>query len=231
MKRFIKGVNKGAKQVGKLHKAGFAGLLMILLGLPTQGWADILQIQAQTLVQKTQVQSQEQTPEPKAAQVEPSKAELASFREVGRGEMDWWFMTLYRARLLTPDGSYQPNSFPQQLEIQYYRDIPASRLLETTKHQWLHLGYDREQISAWLALLEGLWPDVEQGDRLSFVASGPQQGYFLFNDKPLAAIVIDESASSEHKRFADAFLAIWLSERSSRPQLRAQLIGEQACKC
>lgn len=231
MKRFIKGVNKGAKQVGKLHKVGFAGLLMILLGLPTQGWADNLQIQAQTLVQKTQVQSQEQTPEPKAAQVESPKTELARFREVGRGEMDWWFMTLYRARLLTPDGSYQPNSFPQQLEIQYYRDIPASRLLEATKHQWLHLGYDREQISAWLALLEGLWPDVKQGDRLSFVANGPQRGHFLFNDKPLAAIVIDESASSEHKRFADAFLAIWLSERSSRPQLRAQLIGEQACKC
>ena len=230
MKRFIKGVNKGAKQAGKLHKAGFAGL-MILLGLSTQGWADNLQIQAQTLVQKTQVQSQEQTPEPKSAQVESPKTELASFREVGRGEMDWWFMTLYRARLLTPDGSYQPNSFPQQLEIQYYRDIPASRLLEATKHQWLHLGYDREQISAWLALLKGLWPDVKQGDRLSFVANGPQRGHFLFNDKPLAAIAIDESASSEHKRFADAFLAIWLSERSSRPQLRAQLIGEQACKC
>ncbi|GGZ40092.1 hypothetical protein C8J23_13131 [Shewanella chilikensis] len=230
MKRFIKGVNKGAKQVGKLHKAGFAGL-MILLGLPSQAWADNLQIQAQTQAQQAQALSQEQTPEPKAAQVEPSKAELASFREVGRGEMDWWFITLYRARLLTPDGSYQPNSFPQQLEIQYYRDIPASRLLEATKHQWLHLGYDREQISAWLALLEEIWPDVEQGDRLSFVASGPQRGHFLFNDKPLAAIVIDESASSEHKRFADAFLAIWLSERSSRPQLRAQLIGEQACKC
>ncbi|GGE88889.1 hypothetical protein [Shewanella carassii] len=230
MKRFIKGVNKGAKQAGKLHKAGFAGL-MILLGLPSQTWADNLQIQAQTQAQQAQALSQEQTPEPKAAQVEPSKAELASFREVGRGEMDWWFMTLYRARLLTPDGSYQPNSFPQQLEIQYYRDIPASRLLEATKHQWLHLGYDREQISAWLALLEDIWPDVEQGDRLSFVASGPQRGHFLFNDKPLAAIVIDESASSEHKRFADAFLAIWLSERSSRPQLRAQLIGEQACKC
>ncbi|WP_412514365.1 hypothetical protein [Shewanella indica] len=230
MKRFIKGVNKGAKQVGKLHKVGFAGL-MILLGLPSQAWADNLQIQAQTQAQQAQALSQEQTPEPKAAQVEPSKAELASFREVGRGEMDWWFITLYRARLLTPDGSYQPNSFPQQLEIQYYRDIPASRLLEATKHQWLHLGYDREQISAWLALLEEIWPDVEQGDRLSFVASGPQRGHFLFNDKPLAAIVIDESASSEHKRFADAFLAIWLSERSSRPQLRAQLIGEQACKC
>ncbi|MCE9792781.1 MULTISPECIES: hypothetical protein [Shewanella] len=230
MKRFIKGVNKGAKQVGKLHKVGFAGL-MILLGLPSQAWADNLQIQAQTQAQQAQALSQEQTPEPKAAQVEPSKAELASFREVGRGEMDWWFITLYRARLLTPDGSYQPNSFPQQLEIQYYRDIPASRLLEATKHQWLHLGYDREQISAWLALLEDIWPDVEQGDRLSFVASGPQRGHFLFNDKPLAAIVIDESASSEHKRFADAFLAIWLSERSSRPQLRAQLIGEQACKC
>lgn len=230
MKRFIKGVNKGAKQVGKLHKVGFAGL-MILLGLPSQAWADNLQIQAQTQAQQAQALSQEQTPEPKAAQVEPSKAELASFREVGRGEMDWWFITLYRARLLTPDGSYQPNSFPQQLEIQYYRDIPASRLLEATKHQWLHLGYDREQISAWLALLEDIWPNVEQGDRLSFVASGPQRGHFLFNDKPLAAIVIDESASSEHKRFADAFLAIWLSERSSRPQLRAQLIGEQACKC
>ncbi|MEL4425474.1 hypothetical protein AAEH84_06710 [Shewanella indica] len=230
MKRFIKGVNKGAKQVGKLHKVGFAGL-MILLGLPSQAWADNLQIQAQTQAQQAQALSQEQTPEPKAAQVEPSKAELASFQEVGRGEMDWWFITLYRARLLTPDGSYQPNSFPQQLEIQYYRDIPASRLLEATKHQWLHLGYDREQISAWLALLEDIWPDVEQGDRLSFVASGPQRGHFLFNDQQLAAIVIDESASSEHKRFADAFLAIWLSERSSRPQLRAQLIGEQACKC
>ncbi len=75
MKRFIKGVNKGAKQVGKLHNPGFAGLLMILLGLPTQGWADNLQIQAQ----QTQAQSQVQTLEPKLPRSSHQRRSLPAF--------------------------------------------------------------------------------------------------------------------------------------------------------
>ncbi|MGL5359930.1 MAG: chalcone isomerase family protein, partial [Shewanella sp.] len=61
------------------------------------------------------------------------------------------------------------------------------------------------------------------GDHLSFHIIDGQRSQFFFNQQPLNLI--------EEPQFAEAFLAIWLSPRTSRPELRAQLLGEKSCDC
>ncbi|MFB2773706.1 chalcone isomerase family protein [Shewanella xiamenensis] len=143
--------------------------------------------------------------------------------EVGRGEMDWLWFNLYKARLMMPTGQYQQGVYPQLLDIEYYRDIDAADLLEATADQWRHLGYADSDIGRWLNLLKGIWPDVTPGDHLSFKIIDANQSQFYFNQQPLGLI--------QEPQFAQAFLAIWLSTKTSRPSLRAQLLGEKSCDC
>ncbi|PKG76135.1 hypothetical protein CXF83_05680 [Shewanella sp. Choline-02u-19] len=158
------------------------------------------------------------------AQVEQSfAASVASFQEVGRGEMQWWWFTLYRARLLTPDGAYRQGQYPLVLDIEYYQDIPSSRLLEATLDQWQHLGLDDNRQLLWQTTLSELWPDVTEGDKLSLKVMSPQVSQFYFNGKPLSKAM--------PAGFSDDFLSIWLSDQTSRPDLRKQLLGEVACDC
>ncbi|GIU13268.1 hypothetical protein TUM4261_27320 [Shewanella sp. c952] len=152
-----------------------------------------------------------------------STAELTSLKEVGRGEMEWWWFTLYRARLLTVDGEYHQGTYPMVLEIEYYQDIPSKRLLEATVDQWQHLQLDQSRQLQWQASLSELWPDVNEGDTLSLQVLSPESSQFYFNGKPLEELMPEG--------FSEDFLAIWLSSQTSRPELRKQLLGEIACEC
>ena len=146
-----------------------------------------------------------------------------TFQEVGRGEMDWLWFSLYKAKLMTVNGRYQQGQYPLLLDIEYYRDIESEDLLEATKDQWQHLAFAENDIQRWLSLLTATWPDVKQGDHLSFKVMDGQTSQFFFNHQPLEII--------QDADFAEAFLAIWLSKDTSRPSLRAQLLGEKPCDC
>ncbi|MGI2257871.1 chalcone isomerase family protein [Shewanella sp. GXUN23E] len=146
-----------------------------------------------------------------------------TWRQVGRGQMSLLWFELYRAGLFTPSGQYRPGDYPVRLEIDYLRDIDATDLLKATVEQWQHLGYTSSAIVRWQRALAGLWPDVQQGQSLAFDCQSADSGQFYFNGKPLGTVA--------EPGFADAFLAIWLSPDTSRPALRAQLLGEKTCDC
>ncbi len=138
---------------------------------------------------------------------------------VGNTELTWGWWTIYQAQLRTPSGQYQANNDNNiALIIRYEREIDASDLLQATDEQWQHLGYSQQQRQVWLKSLQGIWPNVRQGDRLIFVVQD-EVGYFLFQNKVIGTI----SNSSLNR----AFLAIWLSPNSSYPKLRLELIGRE----
>lgn len=139
--------------------------------------------------------------------------------EVGRTQMSWLFWDLYQARLLTEDGEFTWQKWPMTLEITYLRDIEAAHLIEATAEQWQHLQVDEEQQQVWLTQLQQVWPDVSEGDSLTFVVDKQGVGQFFYNQQP-----IDWQSSAE---FSQQFLAIWLSPQSSELARRAELIGEK----
>ena len=141
-----------------------------------------------------------------------------NLQKVGQGTMSWFFMDIYQATLFSEDGKYQPLQYPQALTIKYQRDISQDALLKATQKQWQYLSIDVELYQDWLQQLGQLWPDIKEGDQLTFWIAQNGEGDFYHNDKWLGHI--------EERELSDAFLSIWLSPKTSEPKLRRKLIGD-----
>ncbi|MBB1437145.1 chalcone isomerase family protein [Shewanella sp. SG41-4] len=137
--------------------------------------------------------------------------------EVGTADMSLLWLDIYSAKLFSIDGKYQANRFPMTLDIQYHRDIDAIDLVDATIEQWQHLGVTKANIELYRQQLINAWPNVKQGDRLTFKVNTPEDAAFLLNDTPYYQV--------SNAQFPEAFLDIWLSEKTSHPKLRNQLIG------
>ena len=141
----------------------------------------------------------------------------AALIQVGTADMSLLWLDIYSAKLFSIDGKYQANRFPMTLDIQYHRDIDAIDLVDATIEQWQHLGFTEANIALYRQQLVNAWPDVKEGDRLTFRVNNPEDAAFLLNDTPYYQV--------SNAQFPEAFLDIWLSEKTSRPELRNQLIG------
>lgn len=138
--------------------------------------------------------------------------------QVGTATFSFMFWDIYDSKLYTQSGRY--NSMLKQtllLEIHYRKDITKDDLLEKTVEQWQYLGFTNEKYDEYLDTLRELWPNIESGDSLSLLDDN-KQSQFYFNGELLGTI--------EDADFANLFLAIWLSEKTSQPALRKRLIGE-----
>lgn len=140
-----------------------------------------------------------------------------SLNKYGEGEMSVLFWELYNAELFGQSAQYQPTSYPQALKITYYRDIEKQDLIKATADQWTHIGFTHPNTNAWLESLNDLWPEIKEGDVLTIVVKSDGSSTFYSQLGELGAV--------EDKDFGPAFLAIWLSEHTSEPKLRAKLIG------
>ncbi|PML78622.1 chalcone isomerase family protein [Enterovibrio norvegicus] len=147
------------------------------------------------------------------------------WKPVGNASLTWGFWKIYDSELRTQNGKYVAESNePLALVITYSRDIDAEDLLDATVEQWEHLGYTKSQIDTWLPNMEGVWPNVEEGDRLIYVLSN-QTGQFYYqalNDTAKPTGSLNEAV------LADAFANIWLSPDTAYPTLRLALIGGEA---
>lgn len=160
-------------------------------------------------------------PAPQAAAVP-----LEGLVEIGSGELTWFGLQVYEARLLDNDGQYDAGD--QQgalaLEITYRRNIPRARLLDTTEREWSRLERaldiaEASLVEGWLAELEQIWPDVAPGDRI-IALHEPNGATRFYGNEGLLGVVDDP-------RFGPAFLGIWLHPETKAADLRTALIGKQ----
>ncbi|WP_047047772.1 chalcone isomerase family protein [Vibrio mexicanus] len=141
---------------------------------------------------------------------------LKELNKVGEGEMQYLFWTLYTAELYR-DANFQDENQSQALRIVYEKSISKDALIEATAQQWEHLNYSQEDIDRWIEPLESLWPNVEPGDALTLKTDETGVSQFYFGDQSLGKI--------QDPEFGDAFLSIWLSQNTTEPELRKQLLG------
>lgn len=148
-----------------------------------------------------------------------SASPVANLNKIGEGEMDYLFWTLYKAELFALNKQSE-DIYSQQptLRITYFKSISKQALLEATQQQWSELGYTPLKTLIWLEPLKAIWPNVEEGDQLTFVTLQDGRGEFYFNQTFIGKI-------ADHS-FSKAFLSIWLSEKTSEPELRRKLLGE-----
>jgi hypothetical protein len=141
----------------------------------------------------------------------------AQLRKVGEARLRVLFWSIYDSRLYTPSGEYDAGERPLRLEIEYLMNIRAEALVDRTEKEWRKMGLEHPEQEDWLKRLESLWPDIEDGDVLTLDVNSDEEASFAHNGKHLGTIGADG--------FARHFLAIWLSENSTRPELRAALVG------
>lgn len=148
-----------------------------------------------------------------------------SWSSVGQAQLTMFFFDIYESQLLTPNGGYVVGQditpHPLALSITYQRDISQKQLLDATVEQWQKLGYKQSEMLEWAARLENIFPDIEEGNSLTYVTDGYRGSFFyskpMVNDRLIGSI--------EEEAFNDAFLAIWLSPNTEYPGLRERLIG------
>lgn len=138
---------------------------------------------------------------------------------VGEARLKIMFWSIYESRLYCPDGVYRPGTRPLRLEIEYLRRIESEALVDRTAEEWDAIGVEDPARDAWLERLGELWPDVQKNDVLALRIDEDGTAHFFHNDSYLGAI--DDPAFGRY--FAD----IWLSPKSTRPEIRLALTGAQ----
>ena len=144
-------------------------------------------------------------------------AEGPELQLLGYGRMRWWFWDAFDASLWITGDTWNWNE-PFVLELRYVRNFDGSEIVDGTRDQWEHLGYDNDiQHRTWLSQLTGIFPNVKAGDQLAGVYLPGRETHFFHNGRPIGTMLSPE--------FGRAFFSIWLDEKTSQPSLRHALLG------
>ncbi|MEX0336613.1 chalcone isomerase family protein [Vibrio tubiashii] len=148
-----------------------------------------------------------------------------NWSSVGQAQLTMFFFDIYESQLLTPNGGYvvaqDITPHPLALSITYQRDISQQQLLDVTVEQWEKLGYEQTDTSKWASRLENIFPDIKEGNNLTYVTDGYTGNFYYSKPQANQQLI----GSIEEEAFNDAFLAIWLSPNTEYPGLRERLIG------
>ncbi|WP_235188600.1 chalcone isomerase family protein [Catenovulum agarivorans] len=148
---------------------------------------------------------------------------LSGLIKQGEGTMSVLFWDLYSAEYYLPSKTDSAVALPQVLKITYLRDIEKDDLVKATLEQWQHIELNHANQTNWLQKLTQIWPDISKKDTLLLRIEQDGSSHFYHqsaNDRQLKKI-----GSITDTEFGTSFLAIWLSPKTSRPDLRAQLLG------
>lgn len=137
---------------------------------------------------------------------------------VGQSSLSVLFWDVYDIQLKTPKGRFEYGQFPLILELTYKREITKQQLVAETLKQWKRFSIEENQKQQWAEKLLAIWPDVIDGDNISFHVDDSYTTFFYHNK-----IFIGEISSA---RFSTQFLAIWLAPNGPYPKLTKELIGK-----
>lgn len=144
---------------------------------------------------------------------------MPSLKAIGGGLLRIFGFRIYNAYLWTPGGASFDHRKPFVLDIHYLRDFTAKQLAERSIDEMRDQGVGHDSVyRKWIAEMQGVFTDVREGDRLTGVATAARTAKFFYNGTFRGEIVDPD--------FTDAFFGIWLSEKSSQPRMRNQLLGK-----
>lgn len=140
----------------------------------------------------------------------------ASFQTIGKGMMKWTFFHLYEAEYLAPSKSFDLKQ-PFALKLTYQRHLKGHLIAERTGVEMEKVGFKNPQVEKWVGELKTIFPDVQEGTTLVGYYQ-PGVGTQFFNGEKMIGEIKGED-------FANAFFSIWLSPKTSEPQLRKKLLS------
>lgn len=136
---------------------------------------------------------------------------------VGHGKLNYIFWDVYDATLYAPHGRWSPQN-PFALSIKYHCNLEGKDIADRSVEEMRKQGFSDEiKLATWNGQMKSIFPDVKNGTVLSAVYIPGKQTIFYEDDKAIGAIKGDD--------FGKLFFGIWLSEKTSEPDLRRALLG------
>jgi hypothetical protein len=151
------------------------------------------------------------------------KAALPGALLQGRGRMRWLGLHLYDALLWVSQrwSDFDAPLPSLALELRYARTLRGPLIAERSIEEMKRVGeFGEADSQRWLEAMKRLFPDVQDGDRITGVHRPGESAVFYVNGRAAGEI--------RDARFAQLFFGIWLSPRTSQPALRAALLGTAA---
>lgn len=158
-----------------------------------------------------------------AAPASASPTEVAraipNAQKVGEARYQLLAIPLFEAELYTANGDFSWAQ-PFALSLTYERSIRAASLVNRTMLEMSERGAGSvESLSALRSPLMACFADVERGDRITGVSTGPNTATFYHNGA--------QSCTIAWPNFRRHFFGIWLDARGGQAaRLSAQLRGE-----
>ena len=150
-------------------------------------------------------------------------AALPQAQLIGKGRLTVFGFQVYDARLwAAPDfrsrGDTSYATQPLGLELNYLRNFKALDIAERSIKEMRRSALVNDaQEAKWLLEMQRVVPDVKTGDRILGIHKPGTGAEFWVNGKPVGEI--------QDAEFARLFFGIWLSPKTSEPQIRTLLLG------
>ena len=136
---------------------------------------------------------------------------------VGEGTLRVAFWDVYHATLYAPSGTFNQRQ-PFALSIRYMREIEGADIAKRSVEEMRNQGFvDESALARWQTQMVSIFPDVQDGTVLSAVFFPGKETVFYRGNEKIDAI--------RDAVFTRQFSNIWLSEKTSEPKLRKQLLG------
>jgi hypothetical protein len=136
---------------------------------------------------------------------------------VGQARLKIMFWKIYDAHLVAPEGAYVDDA-PFALSLTYLRDFDGEEIASRSVDEMRDLGYDDEvDLAKWFEQMRSVFPNVKEGENITGVLDENRHTHFYHNGKKVGTI--------DDKTFGQSFFDIWLSDETSEPEMREQLLG------
>ena len=142
---------------------------------------------------------------------------LTNPQVIGEARFSILLWKIYDVTLHSSSGEW-PTKNPYSLTFRYLRDVSGKELTSRSISEIRKQGQqDENTLTKWEMSMQTIFPDVKKGSVLTAV--------FVPGNHTVFAAFNQEIGNIKGDSFLNAFAGIWLSEKTSLPELRQKLIG------
>jgi Chalcone isomerase-like len=135
---------------------------------------------------------------------------------IGSYELHMLLMHIYDASFWSDGGGFARP--PYALSVVYAMDFSKGDIIDRTIEELKHVStLPDAKLQHYATQLANMWPDISEGDRITALTPDAKQTVFYYNGKKTGNIVDAD--------FTTAFFGIWLSPKTSEPEMRDALLG------